>query len=230
MADERARNAPRFWYTRTGDARADAAIAAQGFQQMGGVLQEQIKGRTAREQMMAQQGQYDKALRFKSDAELVKLLNDPNLPYAMRQAILRKIAGAAGIGGAGGGGAGGDRMGAGDAARELQERDPPLFARLEEMAGEYGDDRGVRDFFGSIFEGISTLGGGDFHPGNKDQLRITRNKLSGLIQSGAINKSNIKAVSSYLSSSYDPEVWEYLQHVDADTRRFFENVLAGRMP
>jgi len=230
MAKEQARNAPRFWYTRTGDPKADAAIAAQMAQQMGGVLQEQIKGRTAREQMMAQQGQYDKALRFKSDAELVKLLNDPNLPYAMRQAILRKIAGAAGIGGAGGGGAGGDRMGAGDAARELQERDPPLFARLEEMAGEYGDDRGMRDFFGSIFEGISTLGGGDFHPGNKDQLRITRNKLSGLIQSGAINKSNIKAVSSYLSSSYDPEVWEYLQHVDADTRRFFENVLAGRMP
>jgi len=251
MAKEQARNAPRFWYTRTGDPRADAAIAAQMAQQMGGVLREQVKGRTAREQMLGQQAQFDKALDHKSDAELVQLLALPNLPYSMKQAILRKIeekkglsadGGAGGAGGAGAGG-GGARMPGVEGRRQLEAEDPVLLGQLDTMRDEYGTDIGRSGGApGEWAEWISGVFGGDVQTNNADQLSYTMSKLAGMMKAGSINERNIAAVSSYLSSEYDPAVLAWLDRGDMpaniggsrisweETRAFFKDVLAGRIP
>jgi len=246
-------NQPHFWYTRTDDPKTDAAMGAAMAQQFGGVMQEQARGRTAREQMLAQQVQFDKALQHKSNAELIEMLKIPNLPFAMQQAILRKMGGEHDLpgygGGAGGAGGGGARMPGVEGRRQLEAEDPVLLGQLDEMRDEYGTDIGRSG--GSPAEWLEHAGGlfgvGDVQTSNADQLSYTMAKLASMMKAGSINDRNIAAVSAWLSSEYDPAVLAWLNQSAEDaagsdgrvsgssitwdeTVAFFRDVLAGRIP
>jgi len=97
MAKENLRNAPRFWYNLTGDAKADAAMGVAMANQFGNVLGEQVKGRTAREELLAkggmlgtlqeqQQRQFDMSLKVKMIESLNTIIASPDTPYAQREA------------------------------------------------------------------------------------------------------------------------------------------------
>jgi len=241
------RNNPHFWYTRTGDPKADAAIASQMSKTMGDVWGEEVRGRTVREQTLAQQAQFEQALKFKSDAELMTMLQLPNLPYAMQQAILSKLAANKGLpqGGRGGqgGGGGGQRPPAIEGRRQLEAEDPVLLGQLDTMRDEYGTDIGRSGGSpGEAAEWFSGVFGGDVQTNNADQLSYTMSRLAGMMKAGSINRRNIAAVSSWLASEYDPAVLAWLSKGDMphrisgssitwnETVAFFKDVLAGRIP
>lgn len=243
VAKEQARNAPRFWYTRTGDPRADAAIAAQMAQQMGGVLREQIKGRTAREQMMGEQVRYDKALKFKSQDQLRQIASDPMTPHGLREAARRQFALNAGLdvpAAGGAAGAGGSRVPAGQAAAQLEAQNPGMMGQIEGAISEYNEDIGGHGTIGDLMEGVSGWFGGDVHKTNSDQLSYMAQNLAGLISSGQITGDNIALVGPIIGAKLHRQLRAELSSPQSslsrggvawsDIQQFMNDVIAGRMP
>jgi len=233
------RNNPHFWYTRTGDARADAAMGAQGFQ----LLQEQVRGRTAREQMLAQQVQYDKALEFKSQDQLRQIASDPMSPPALQRAARMKFASNAGID-VPAGGAGGDRVSAGQAGQMLEAQNPGMMAQLEGAfqapdGGSLNEDIGGYGSAGDLMENISGWFGGTVRRTNSDQLSYLVENLAGLMTSEQINADNIAMVGPVIGAKLDAALkrelgtggnlsregmpWSTIQ-------QFMSDLMAGRMP
>ncbi|PZC44592.1 MAG: hypothetical protein C1O27_002675 [Chloroflexi bacterium] len=246
VAKEQARNAPRFWYNLTGNEKADAAMGVAMAQQFGGVMQEQIKGRTAREQMLGQQSQFDKALAFKSDAELLEIMNNPAVPYALKQAAMRKWAAKKGIAADGGtGGVDGSRIPAGQAAAQLEQQNPGMGAMLDgAFLAADGDDLNVDiggyGSLGDLAENVSGHLGGDVRRTNSDQLTYLAQNLSGLITSGQITKDNIgmvgPVIGAKLSAALRRELGSPEGRMSRDVvewsvvQKFFNDLIAGRMP
>lgn len=249
VAKEQARNAPRFWYNLTGNEKADAAMGVAMAQQFGGVLREQVKGRTAREQMLGQQSQFDKALAFKSDAELLEIMNNPRIPYALQQAAMRKWAAKKGIAADGGtgdaGGAGGRNI---VPPREsnayFEQEDPGLAARIDSMAEEFGyrgaggEGLGV----GDLQEMASGAFGGAMASSVKRNLHYTMQDLARMMQAGLINAENVGHVASRLRQTYDPATLggvggdldistiSFSGTPSDEVNAFMSQVLAGKMP
>ena len=255
MADENLRNAPRFWFKRTGDPKIDAAMGAAMAQQFGSVLGEQVKGRTAREQIIGQQAQLDKGLKVKMIESLNQIISSPNTPYAQRQAAMRRrdalidsLSDMGGADDAGGGGAGAGAGGLGgasgqteqDARMQLEQEDPKLLASLEGLRAEYGIDKnkltGINP--GEIMEGISGLFGGDIQVDNSMQLAYTMERLAGMMQAGQINERNVASVGTWLKTNYDPNVLAWLGRDDpelygnewSEVQSFFADIMSGKVP
>ena len=247
MADENLRNAPRFWYNLTGDKKADAAMGVAMANQFGGVLQEQIKGRTAREQMLGQQSQFEQALKFKSQEQLKQIASDPMSPLALQQAARRKYALNLGIsippaGGAGGGFGGADN--AGRAEIMLDAQNPGMMAQLEGAfqapdGGSLNDDIGGYGSVGDLMENISGWFGGTVRRTNSDQLSYLVENLAGLMSTGQITGENVALVGPIIGAKLDAALkrelgtggnlsrggvsWSAIQ-------RFMSDLMAGRMP
>jgi len=244
MAKEQLRNAPRFWFKRTGDPKVDAAMGVAMAQQFGNVLGEQAKGRTAREELLAkggmlrtqqeqQQRQFDMSLKVKMIESLNAIIASPDTPYAQREAARRRrdqlIDDLSRGGGFGGGARGGDFGGVADegemlgveATRQLEEEDPVLLASLGAMAANFGTDQGKLTGVNPMewAEAISAIFGGTARLSNADQLAYTMERLSKLMAAGQINKRNIASVGKWLETNYDPNVLSWL---DLDDPRLWD--------
>ena len=245
MAKEQARNAPRFWFRRTGDPRVDAAMGVAMARQFGGVLQEQIKGRTAREQRLSQQDMYDKALRFKSQDQLRQIASDPMTPYGMRQAARMQFASNAGLDVPATGAGGGDRIPAGQAAAQIEAQNPGMMNQIAGAfqapdGGELNEDIGGYGSLGDLMENVSGWFGGTVRRTNSDQLSYIAQNLAGLIDSGQITPENIAMVGPVIGAKLHAALRRELGNPGgrlsrggvawADIQQFMNDIIAGRMP
>ena len=243
MAKEQARNSPRFWFKRTGDPKADAAMGVAMAKEFGGVLQEQIKGRTAREELIGQQANLEKALELKSDEQLTTLLTLPGLPGYMRRAILSKLGAKGGLPGAGMGG--GSGLNTSEVLAEVEQDNPVLLSQIAGAfaapdGGDLNTDIGGFGSLGDIMEEVSGEFAGTVRKTNSDQLSYMAENLAQLIASKQITPENIAMVGPIIAAKLHTELKRELGRSEdrlsrdgvawGDIQQFMNDIISGRMP
>ena len=220
-----------FRYTRTGDPKADAAIASAMVQAMSARDKSAADYRTnlmraeATKQGFEESGkQLDVGMKYKMVDALIARLADPNLGYQDRVSIRRRLkvlmAELSGTKDPAGGEPddAGVRVPPNEARQQLEQEDSSLLTRLDTLVEK------TNSFFG-----LKIVGPGGPLSGNYLKA-VVEGELRSMVDSGLINKRNVAATGSLLASRFDSKATQAMSSLSPEDQTFLRNLMNGVLP
>jgi|TARA_R110000824_G_scaffold158392_3_gene332204 hypothetical protein len=123
-----------------------------------------------------------------------------------------------------------------DAKEQLEAESPGFYAELQKNIKLYGGEEGsagYADMWSSPFEWVSSMFGGDYHPGDVNGLWYIRSFINQGIAQGRITEDNVGAVGKYVSDHLTSDVRAWMPNADNEspgTARWFRELEQGRIP
>ena len=123
-----------------------------------------------------------------------------------------------------------------DAKEQLEAESPGFYAELQKNIKIYGGEEGsagYADMWSSPFEWVSSMFGGDYHPGDVNGLWYIRSFINQEIAQGRIHEDNVGAVGKYVSDHLTSDVRAWMPNADNEspgTARWFRELEQGRIP
>ena len=227
-----------FRYTRTGDPKADAAIAAAMVQAMSArdvgrdkaasdYQTNLMRADATKQGFEESRRQLDLGMKYKMVDALTARLADPNLRYQDRVFIQRQLkvlmAELSGTKDPAGGEPddAGVRVPPNEARQQLEQEDVELLTRLDTLVEKTN----------SLMNsppggGVPGLGG--MVSGNV--FRVLENDLRGMIDAGLINARNVAATGSVLASRFDSKTMQAMSSLPPEDQVFLRNLMNGVLP
>ena len=227
-----------FRYTRTGDAKADAAIAAAMVQAMSARDVGQIKAASdyqtnlmraeATEQGVDERRrQLDLGMKYKMVDALTARLADPSLRYQDRvfiqrqlKVLMAELSGAKDPTGGEPDGAG-VRVPPNEARQQLEQEDVELLTNLDVLTERINE-------LVSSSPGAGVFGIGSMV--TRNTIGILENELRSMVESGVINQRNVGAFGSVLASRLDSKVTQAMSSRSPEDQTFLRNLMNGVLP
>ena len=227
-----------FRYTRTGDPKADAAIAAAMVQAMSArdvgrdkaasdYQTNLMRADATKQGFEESRRQLDLGMKYKMVDALTARLADPNLRYQDRVFIQRQLkvlmAELSGTKDPAGGEPddAGVRVPPNEARQQLEQEDVELLTRLDTLVEKTNS-------LMNSGPGAGVLGLGGMVSGNV--FRILENELRSMVDSGLINERNVAATGSVLASRFDSKTMQAMSSLPPEDQIFLRNLMNGVLP